>query len=184
MVKKVLVPLAPGFEEIEALAVVDILRRAGAEVTTAGTADGLIEGRSRIRVAPDAVLDDRVASEWFDMVVLPGGALGTENLRKNALLMEMIKKHHAAGRLVAAICSATMVLSDAGIMRHKRVTGHPTVWTELNAREVSDERVVTDGNVITSQSAGTALEFAFMLIEELYGAETVMEVNKSVQAQL
>ncbi|MFQ5737290.1 MAG: DJ-1 family glyoxalase III [Thermodesulfobacteriota bacterium] len=182
--KRVLVALAPGFEEVEALTVVDILRRAGAEVTVAGTAEGLIEGRSRIRVAPDRVLDEGLAAEGFDMLVLPGGGPGTENLKKNALVLEMVRRLDAQGAFVAAICAATTVLSEAGVTAGRRMTGHPTVWDRLKAKEVSTERVVADGNLITSQGAGTAMEFAFRLAGALFGPRKAEEVNRGVLARV
>ncbi len=182
--KKVLVPLAPGFEEIEALTVVDILRRAGAEVIVAGTKKGLIEGRSGIKVAPDAVLDEGLANGGFDMVVLPGGALGTENLGKNPHVKDAVERLNAQGRLIGAICAATTVLSGMGVTSGKRVTGHPTVWGRLKAKEVSAERVVSDGNIITSQGPGTAMEFAFRLVEEMFGAQKARQVNEGVLARL
>ena len=182
--KKVIVPLAPGFEEIEALTVVDILRRAGTDVVVAGTIEGLIEGRSRIKVAPDRLLDAALASEEFDMVVLPGGAPGTENLAKNPHVKVLIERLGALGRPVAAICAATTVLSASGLTKGRRVTGHPSVWGKLDAREVVDERVVVDGNIITSQGPGTAMEFAFALVEVLFGPDKAQEVNRAVLARL
>ena len=182
--KKVIMPLAPGFEEVEALTVVDILRRAGADVITAGTVEGLIEGRSRIKVAPDRLLDAPLANEDFDMVVLPGGAPGTENLAKNPHVKKLIERLGALGRPVAAICAATAILSASGLTKGKRVTGHPSVWGKIDAREVVDERVVVDSNIITSQGPGTAMEFAFTLVEVLFGEAKAGEVNKGVLARL
>ena len=181
--KKVIVPLAPGFEEVEALTVVDILRRAGADVVTAGTVEGLIEGRSRIKAAPDRLLDEALASEDFDMVVLPGGAPGTENLAKNPHVKVLIERLGALGRPVAAICAATTLLSASGLTKGHRVTGHPSVWDRLDAGEVADERVVVDSNIITSQGPGTAMEFAFALVKVLFGAARAKEVNKGVLAK-
>ncbi|MBI5886813.1 MAG: DJ-1/PfpI family protein [Deltaproteobacteria bacterium] len=181
--KKVIIPLAPGFEEIEALTVVDILRRAGAEVTLSGTVPGVITGRNGIHVTPDAALDAAIGND-YDMVVLPGGAIGTENLKKDGRVKELITRMNAQGRLVTAICAAPAVLSAAGLIRDRTVTSHPGVRTELKAAAISDERVVTDGNIITSQGPGTAMEFAFRLVEALYGQEKVKEVNQGVLARL
>ena len=182
--KKVIVPLAPGFEEVEALTVVDILRRAGADVVVAGTVEGLIEGRSRIKVAPDRLLDAALASGDFDMVVLPGGAPGTENLAKNPHVKQLIERLGALGRPIAAICAATTVLSASGLTKGKRVTGHPSVWDRLDAGEVVDERVVVDSNIITSQGPGTAMEFAFAIVKILFGEAKVEEINKGVLARI
>lgn len=180
--KKVIMPLAPGFEEIEALAVVDILRRAGAEVVVAGTVEGPVEGRNRIRVIPDTTLDK--AGLEFDMVVLPGGAAGTENLKRDSRVKRLVEELYAKGRLVTAICAAPTVLSAAGVTKDRRVTSHPGVRAEIIAAVVSDERVVVDGNVITSQGPGTAIEFAFRLVEELFGPGKAQEVNAKVLARL
>lgn len=180
--KRVLIPLAPGFEEIEALTAVDILRRAGAEVILAGTVDGPIEGRNRIRVVADVSMDKAGAD--YDMIILPGGAEGTENLKKDLRVRKIVEDLHARKRFVAAICAAPSVLSDIGITGDSVITAHPSVRRRLKAKRISEERVVVDGNMITSQGPGTAMEFAFRLVEALYGPEKATEVNKGVLALL
>jgi 4-methyl-5(b-hydroxyethyl)-thiazole monophosphate biosynthesis len=129
-------------------------------------------------------MDTKLASEEFDMAVLPGGGPGTENLARNPHVKVLIEKLAAGGRPVAAICAATTVLSASGLTKGKRVTGHPTVWDRLDAKEVADERVVVDGNIITSQGPGTAMEFAFALVKVLFGPAKAVEVNKGVLARL
>lgn len=181
--KKVLIPLAQGFEEIEALAVVDILRRAGIEVILAGTTDNPIEGRNKIKVLADAPLDS-VKDQDFDMIVLPGGAVGTENLKKDARVKEIIERLYKKDRFITAICAAPTVLSAIGITAGRTVTSHPTVRTKLGKEKISDERVVTDNKIITSQGPGTAIEFAFKLVEALLGKEKAAEVNKGVLARI
>ena len=181
--KRVLIPLAPGFEEIEALAVVDILRRAGAEVLLAGTVDGPIEGRNKIKILADTSLDS-VKEQDFDMIVLPGGAVGTENLKKDPRIKDIVERLYKKGRLITAICAAPTVLSAIGITAGKTVTSHPTVRTKLQREKLSEERVVVDGNIITSQGPGTAIEFAFKLVEILFGKDKVVEVNKGVLAKI
>jgi len=181
--KRVLIPLAPGFEEIEALAVVDILRRAGAEVLLAGTVDGPIEGRNKIKILADTSLDS-VKEQDFDMIVLPGGAVGTENLKKDPRIKDIVERLYKKGRLITAICAAPTVLSAIGITAGKTVTSHPTVRTKLDKEKISEERVVVDGNIITSQGPGTAIEFAFKLVEILFGKDKVVEVNKGVLAKI
>jgi len=180
--KKVLVVLAPGFEEIEALVPVDILRRAGAGVIVAGTAPGPITGRSRISVVPDTTVDN--AGEDFDMLLLPGGAPGTENLGKDERVKAVVMKMAEEGKLIAAICAAQTVLSALGVSRGRVVTSHPSVRAKLHDERISDERVVVDGNMITSQGPGTAMEFAFRLVEVLFGKEKAVEVNKGVLARV
>ncbi len=178
--KKVLVPLAPGFEEIEALTVVDILRRAGAEVTVAGIVTGPIEGRNRIKVMPDTLIE-RISGLDFDMIVLPGGAAGAENLKKDRRVRKAIEELYGKGKLVAAICAAPKVLSAIGLTENRTVTSHPSVRTEIKGN-ITDDRVVVDGNIITSQGPGTAMEFAFRLVEMLFGPEKAREVNGGVLA--
>jgi len=181
--KRVLIPLAPGFEEIEALAVVDILRRAGAEVITAGTVENPIEGRNKIKVLADTSLDS-LKDHDFDMIVLPGGTVGTENLKKDVRVKEIVERLYKKGRFVTAICAAPTVLSAIGITAGRTVTSHPTVRTKLDKEKISEERVVVDGNIITSQGPGTAIEFAFKLVEILFGKDKVVEVNKGVLAKI
>jgi len=183
--KKVLVPLAPGFEEIEAIIVIDILRRAGVGVVAAGTQPGPVEASRKTKHIPDCTLDD-VRAEDFDMIVLPGGQLGTTNLRRDARIKRIIETQQREDRHIAAICAAPSVLSAYGVLKDRAATSHPSVRPDVaaGAREVSDQRVVIDGPVITSQAAGTAMEFAFALVEILCGADKAAEVNRSVLARL
>lgn len=183
--KKVLVPLAPGFEEIEAITVIDILRRAGVEVTVAGTQPGPIEASRKTKHLPDCTLDD-VHAEDFDMIVLPGGQPGATNLRNDSRVKQIIETLQNRNRHIAAICAAPSVLSAFGVLKGRAATSHPSVRQEVLAAagSVSDERVVVDGPVVTSQSAGTAMEFSFKLVEILCGPEKATEVNRGVLARL
>ena len=180
---KVLVILAPGFEEVEAFAPVDMLRRAGADVTTAGTVDGVIVGRNDRKVLADKSLDE-VADYEFDMVVLPGGMVGTENLMSDGRVRRIIEHHDEEGRYIAAICAASTVLSNIGVTEGKKITSHPSVKAEFHHETYSEARVVVDGNIITSRAPGTAMEFAFKLVEVLLGKDKVKEVNEGVLAKL
>jgi 4-methyl-5(b-hydroxyethyl)-thiazole monophosphate biosynthesis len=183
--KKVLVPLAPGFEEIEAITVIDILRRAGLAVTVAGIVAGPIIASRQTKHLPDCLLED-VRAEEFDLIVLPGGQPGTQHLREDARLQAMIAAHHARRRPIAAICAAPTILAAAGLLRQRRATSHPGVRAEVAAAagEYTEERVVADGEIITSRAAGTAMEFAFALVELLCGPGKAAEVNASVLARL
>jgi 4-methyl-5(b-hydroxyethyl)-thiazole monophosphate biosynthesis len=183
--KKVLVPLAPGFEEIEAITVIDILRRAGVEVTVAGTQSGPIEASRQTKHIPDCTPAD-VRTEDFDMLVLPGGQPGATHLRHDARLKQIIEVLRAKNCYLAAICAAPTVLSGYGILKDRSATSHPTVRTEVvaGAKEVSNQRVIVDGPIITSQTAGTAMEFAFKLVEILCGTNKATEVNLGVLARL
>ncbi len=181
--KKVLLPLAPGFEEIEAVTVIDILRRAGFGVFVAGTVPGPVEGRNNIKVLPDGTMDEAPGKD-FDLVVLPGGAKGTENLKRDERVKEAVLKVYENKGMVAAICAAPTVLSAMGLTERLNVTCHPTVKDEMKAQGVLEERVVVDGNIVTSRGPGTAMEFAFRLVELLAGPEKAQEVNKGVLARL
>jgi len=183
--KKVLVPLAPGFEEIEAITVIDVLRRAGVDVVVAGTQSGPIEASRKTRHVPDCTLDD-VRAEDFDMIVLPGGQPGTTSLRSDPRIQRILETLQAKNRRIAAICAAPGILSAYGILKGRAATSHPGVRTEVaaGAKEFSDQRVVVDGPIVTSQAAGTAMEFAFALVEILCGADKAAEVNRGVLARL
>ena len=181
--KRVLVPLAKGFEEIEAVAVIDILRREGVEVVVAGLQAGVIEASRKTKHLADCTLDE-VRAEDFDMIVLPGGQPGATNLRNDPRIKKIIETLKSKNRYIAAICAAPRVLSAFGILKDRVATSHPSVRNGLDAARVSDDRVVVDGPVITSQSAGSAMEFAFTLVEILCGKEKAVEVNRSLLANL
>ncbi len=181
--KRVLVPLAPGFEEIEAITVIDILRRAELEVIVAGIQPGLIEASRQTKHQPDCTLDD-VRDVDFDLIVLPGGQPGAAHLRRDSRLQRMVERLRQRDGLVAAICAAPTVLASYGLLAGRVATSHPSVRAEVAAAaaRVSDERVVVDGPIITSQAAGSAMEFAYKLVEILCGPEKVAEINRSVLA--
>ena len=175
----VLVLLAEGFEEVEALAPVDLLRRAGAEVTTAALAESIhVTGRGGVTVHADVPLSAAAGS--FDCLFLPGGP-GTKALRADPRVAERVRRQHAEGGWIAAICAAPTVLHDAGLLAGRRYTAHFSVAGELPAI-LADERVVADGRLLTSRGAGTALDFGFLLIEKLFSAEKAGEVRRSVGA--
>lgn len=174
----VLVPLAEGFEEIEALAPVDLLRRAGITVTVAALSDTLqAKGRSGVTVSADTSLRE-AGDALYDLVFLPGGP-GTKNLRADPRVREVVLKHATAGRWVAAICAAPTVLNDCGLLSGKRYTAHFSVAAELPAI-LSQERVVTDGKIATSRGAGTAVEFGLHLVSLLAGVDKSAEVSKAI----
>ncbi|HEC56318.1 MAG TPA: DJ-1/PfpI family protein [Candidatus Syntrophoarchaeum butanivorans] len=182
---KVLVPLAQGFEEIEAITLVDILRRGGLEVVTASL-DGsdLVEAAHGVKLAPDTSLSKIDDPLGFDAIILPGGNPGYTNLRRNSGLLEVVRRMNEAGRIIAAICGAPTVLSDLGILRGRAATSHPSVKGEIVCGEYREDRTVVDGRIITSRSAGSAMEFAFKLLEVMKGHEIVEEVNRGVIARL
>lgn len=166
---KVLVPLAEGFEEIEAVAIVDVLRRAGVEVLLAGLAPGPVRGSHGIALETDGTLAD-VDPAALDMIVLPGGQPGTDHLRADARVLAIVRALEGSGRTVAAICAAPMVLADAGVLEGREATSHPSVRARLGGASVVDApRVVRSGRVLTSQGPGTAIEFALEIVRELRG---------------
>jgi len=169
---RVLVPLAEGFEEIEATAILDVLRRAGVEVVLAGLRPGPTTGSHGITLVPDVSLDD-VDPLDFDMLVLPGGMPGTTHLMEDERVLAAVRALHGRGRTTAAVCAAPMVLARAGILGGVEVTAHPSVRAKLADAEVRDTpRVIRCGTVVTSQGPGTAIEFALELVRELAdGAE-------------
>ncbi|RMF86805.1 MAG: DJ-1/PfpI family protein [Nitrospirae bacterium] len=179
MSKRVLLLLAEGFEEVEALTPLDILRRGGIEVVTCGLAEGPVTSAHGLKVLPDTHLD-QVAGEDFDLVLLPGGAPGYLNLAKDPRVLELVRHQLQATRPVAAICGAPYVLEEAGVLAGRKVTAYPSVRERLaSAAEVSDETVVRDGPLRTSQGVGTAMEFALALLEELAGPEVRHRVAKA-----
>lgn len=176
----VLAILAEGFEEVEAVTPIDLLRRAGAEVTVAALADGIhVTGRSGITVHAGTALS-AVESLTYDCLFLPGGP-GVKHLRNDPRVRAIVMRHHHAGKWLAAICAAPTVLHDAGLLVGRRYTAHFSVAAEL-AQILSDERVVEDGNLLTSRGAGTALDFALAMIRKLYSAEKALEIARSVCA--
>ncbi|MBK7874986.1 MAG: DJ-1/PfpI family protein [Planctomycetes bacterium] len=178
----VLVPLAAGFEEIEAITIVDVLRRAGLSVVVAGLVPGPVAGSHGIVVVPDTHLG-AVDLERVGMLVLPGGMPGTRNLMADERVVALARRLHAAGRRTAAICAAPLVLHAAGVTDGLRITSHPSVRGEL-ARAAVDgaARVVHSGTVTTSQGVGTALEFALALVADVRGPERAAELARAMVA--
>ncbi|HPT18911.1 MAG TPA: DJ-1/PfpI family protein [Methanothrix sp.] len=179
---RVLVPLAEGFEEIEAVNVIDILRRAGIEVVTVGLKEGMVTGSHKIAVQPDTALS-KIDFRGFDGLVLPGGAPGFVNLGNDERILNMAREMDRAGKVVAAICAAPSVLIKAGVLQGRRATVSPSGKTQVEAcAHFSEERVVVDGNLVTSRAPGTALEFALKLVEVLAGREKMEEIRAQTLA--
>lgn len=172
MTHRILVPIADGFEEIEAVTIVDVLRRAEQDVTVAGLEAGIVTGSRGIRLQPDAALADLDVG-GFDVLCLPGGLGGTLALMEDERVLDALRRMHADGRITAAICAAPMVLARAGIESGHELTSHPSVRDRLGAAAVREApRVVRSGSVLTSQGPGTAMEFALALVEDLCGRAT------------
>lgn len=176
----VLTVLAEGFEEIEAVSPIDLIRRAGVEVTVASLGPDLEAiGRSGILLKADVRLAE-VIHQTFDCLLLPGGP-GVKHLRADPRIVPLVQRHAAAGSWVAAICAAPTVLHDAGLLAGRRFTAHPSVASELPA-VLSAERVVQDGRIITSRGAGTALDFGLTVVEALQGKARAEEVRRAICA--
>lgn len=176
----VLAILSDGFEEIEALTPIDLLRRAGAEVTIAALGEGIhVTGRSGVTLHADTTLA-ATAGRAFDCVFLPGGP-GTKLLRADPRVRDLVLAQHAAGRWLAAICAAPAVLGDAGLLAGRRHTAHFSVAADL-PRLLPDERVVVDGRIVTSRGAGTALDFGLALVGHLFSPEKTHSIAGSICA--
>lgn len=174
-----LVLLPEGFEEIEAVTPVDLMRRAGFEVTIAALGDGIhVTGRSGITIHADTTLAVLSPDKTFDVLVLPGGP-GVKHLRADPRVRARVLAQASGPGWLAAICAATTVLHDAGVLAGRKYTAHPSVGHELPAMLVN-ERLVIDGNIITSRGAGTALDFALGLIEVVAGTSKAREIAAAI----
>lgn len=184
MALHVLVAIATGSEEIETLTPVDILRRAGATVTLAAVGANLEVSMSRgVKVRADDLLAN-VASTNFDLIVVPGGQPGANNMRDDATLVAMLRRQKAEGRWVSAICaSPAVVLKTHGILEHEPATCYPGMESALENKSQVDSRVVVSGHVITSRGPGTAMEFSLALVRALYGADKEQQVGRQLVAQ-
>lgn len=178
MAKQVLCVLTDGFEEIETITPVDLLRRAEVKVVIASLKPGPVVGRCGVKLVPDATLEE-VKADAFDLLLIPGGP-GVKELRADGRAAALAKDFHEAGKKIAAICAAPLVLHDAGLLDDRRFTSHSSTWEELPDAE--DERVVEDGHLITSRGAGTALDFGFALVEYLVGEAAVDDISEAIMA--
>lgn len=179
MAKRVLVPIAKGCEEIEAVTLIDVLRRAGAEVTVASVEPlPLVTASRGVRLMADCLIDD-CRKQTFDLIVLPGGMPGAERLRDCELLIAMLQEQKRSQRYYGAICAAPAVVFEThGLLESCRATAHPDFVDALSNQSSAASRVVEDGHCITSRGPGTALEFALHLVELLYGHEKAQAVAK------
>lgn len=177
---RVLVPLAAGFEEIEAVTVIDVLRRADLEVIVAGLEPGPVRGSHGIEITPDKDLG-AVDPASVHVLVLPGGMPGTTHLMQDERILELVRHLCAAGRPVGAICAAPMVLAAAGVEQGLELTSHPSVREKLGGAQVLDSpRVVQSGGVTTSQGVGSALEFALDLVRQLRSRRVADELARAM----
>lgn len=176
---RVLCLLVDGFEEIEAVTPIDLLRRAGIEVVLASLDRIDVTGRCNLRLIADVLLKNALPDS-FDLLLLPGGP-GVTAMREDGRAAAIASIFHTSGKRVAAICAAPLVLKDAGILAGRRFTGHAAIASELPEADFT-ERVIIDETIITSRGAGTALDFGLALVSELCGQEKAEEIAASIHA--
>lgn len=177
----VLVPLAQGCEELEAITITDLLVRAGVNVTTCGLDDRPVTASRGTVILPTTTID-KVKDQDFDAIVLPGGLPGADHLRDNPSLQQMLKNHAEQGSYLGAICAAPKALASAGLLENKSATAYPGTLETLkdNAINITSNDVEIDGKVITSRGPGTAMDFALTLIEHLAGKAKRDEVEQQL----
>jgi len=179
MKKRVLCVIGDQFEEIETVAPIDLLRRAGAEVTIASATDSLtVTGRSNIKLIAELLLEQLSNPKEFDCLLLPGGP-GVKKLRTDTRIVNLAKLFYSEGKVVAAICAAPLILFDAGILAGKRYTAHFSVKEELQDA-LTSESVVEDGNVVTVNGAGASIQFGLRLVRKLYGNAVEAEIRQAI----
>lgn len=182
MSKKAVVILAEGFEEIEAVTIIDILRRAGVDVTVAGLGNLKIKGSHGINITTDKKLDE--CGLDYDACIFPGGMPGATNLAASEKVKKLIEKMNSEGKLIAAICaSPAVVLSPTGVLKNKSATCYPGMESNFSKDTFyKEDGVVADGNIITSRGPATALEFSFVTVEKLLGKAVSDKLRKSTLA--
>jgi 4-methyl-5(b-hydroxyethyl)-thiazole monophosphate biosynthesis len=169
--KTALLILADGFEEIEAIAVIDILRRGGVDLTVAGLENTEITGGQGLEVTAETTLET-ITERPFDIVILPGGDDGVDELEKSQSLKELIVRRHGKEQLIAAICAAPRLLDAWGVLNNRVATSYPDTRPKLKACRYSEDQVVRDGHVLTSRGPGTAMAFGYAILEALGQAST------------
>ena len=178
----VLVPLAQGCEELEAITIIDLMRRAGFNVVTASLDEQPVRASRGSVLIADTTIDEAIKND-YDMIVLPGGLPGADHLRDDTRVQQKLKEMAAAGKYTAAICAAPRALASAGLLKGKRGTSYPGSLDASIVAEMDyvDDPVVIDGRLVTSRGPGTAMDFTLSLIELLAGREKRLEVEKPLQ---
>lgn len=182
---KAIILLADGFEEVEAITVIDVLRRCDVELLIAGLGKEHVKSARGVKIIPDKSIDEVIESkdiESSDAVILPGGGKGVENLKKNEKVKKLLKAFMSRNKTIAAICAAPTALASFGLLKNRKATVYPGLENELKeaGAEHVDSKIVVDGNIITSKGPGTAFNFAFELAKELAGREKAEEVAKAM----
>ena len=173
--------LANGFEEIEALAPVDFLRRAGVDVVTVGVSGKICRGAHGINVEADILAEDIALDEKLEGIVLPGGMPGAENLDGSSVVQSAIDFCNENNKIISAICAAPFVIGKKGLLKGKNATCFPGFEEYLDGAQVLSDGVVTDGNIVTAKGAGVAWEFGAAIAEKLVGADKCSELLRGIQ---
>lgn len=176
---KGVLPLADGFEEIEANTSVDVMRRAGIDIIIAGLHDRLIDSAQGVKVMPDTTMD-KISANDFDFIVLVGGYPGYINLKQDKNVLNLVREMDKAGKYIAAICGGPSVCNEAGILKGRKVTAHPSVTDDIPDAERVDKITVVDGNLITGRHPGAAFAFAVKVVEVLLGKDKAEEVSQKI----
>ncbi len=176
---KVCVLLANGFEDIEAMTIIDVLRRAELDVVTAAVSPGPVKSAHNVVVQADRNLAD-CAQEAWDMVILPGGLPGATNLRDDPQVQQLLKNQAGQGKKIGAICAAPIALGKVGLLQGKKATCYPGFQDQLTGASCQEAPVVRDGNIITSRGPGTAMEFALQIVSDLKGKSTSDQLRKGM----
>ncbi len=183
---RALVPLAEGFEEIEAITIIDVLRRADVHVTVVSLdtppSQPIKASRRTLHLAEEML--ENVVHSWFHAIVLPGGRPGADNLRSCENMLKMIRHQHSEGRLVAAICAAPLVLENAGVLTERSFTIHPSAAKDLRRFEPLDAPLVIHNNIVTAQAAGHAMAFSLQIVHQLCGKDKARVVAEGLIAPL
>jgi len=177
---RVLVPLAQGCEELEAVTIIDILRRAGIEVVSAGLEEGPVTASRGVRLLPDKTLEEALSQD-YDMVALPGGLPGSDHLAEDQRITGLLRSMNESGRYVGAVCAAPKVLARSGLLKGKQATAFPGVLQAENHPDITGNAVTRDGTVITSRSVGTVMDFALAIVEALQGHEKRDQLEASLE---
>lgn len=176
---RILIPLADGVEEMEAVILIDVLRRAGFEVVTAGLTANPVTASRGVRLIPDKSWTE-IDPSTFDVLAIPGGAAGVANLKADPRILKAIRAFDHAGKWIAAICAGPLVLQQAGILTGRHITCHPGVASQLTVTPRLNDRVVVDNRLVTSQGPGTSFEFALTLVRLLTDSTTADALGKTM----
>ncbi len=179
---KVAILLADGFEELEAVAIIDVLRRADIVVVSAGLHEGPVSSARNVKIIPDTVID-RIMPDDFDMLVLPGGQPGSDNLNADKRVGDLIRDFDRKGKITGAICAAPYVLANAGVLEGKHATSYPSFSERLGSAVYEEKSVVEDGTVMTSRGPGTAICFGLAIVEKFLGGDKAQQIREAMLVQ-